>query len=166
MTDSSDRTNGPWAIARVGDILKIRNGYAVKSSDYSSEGVALIRQSDIDGETIDTSAAKRVPVRVMEECGQYLVRKGDLLIGMSGSLGKIGRYIDEEIAIQNQRTGLLQVKPGFTAGFAKLVLKYVEPQIIAEGKGIAVQNVSAKEIEECTFPLPPEHERDRIGSGD
>ena len=91
-----------WKQARVGDILKIRNGYAVKSSDYSKEGVALIRQSDINGDVIDISAAKRVPTRVMEECEQYLVRKGDLLIGMSGSLGKIGRYIDEEVAVQNQ----------------------------------------------------------------
>src|SRR5207247_4153776 len=33
---------------------------------------------------------------------------------------------------------------------------------IAEGKGVAVQNVSAKEIEACTFPLAPEGERDRI----
>jgi len=151
-----------WEQARVGDILTIRNGYAVKSSDYRTEGVPLIRQSDINGDTIDISAAKRVPTRVMEECGQYLVRKDDLLIGMSGSLGKIGRYVDEEVAIQNQRTGLLQVKPGFTPGFAKLVLKLVEQQIIAEGKGVAVQNVSAKEIEDCTFPLPPEGERERI----
>jgi type I restriction enzyme, S subunit len=151
-----------WQTARVGDILTIRNGYAVKSSDYNQDGVPLIRQSDINGDIIDISAAKRVPTRVMEECAEYLIRKGDLLIGMSGSLGKIGRYVNEEVAVQNQRTGLLQVKPGFSAGFAKLVLKFVEPQIIAEGKGIAVQNVSAKEIEACTFPLPPEKERDRI----
>jgi type I restriction enzyme, S subunit len=151
-----------WKQARVGDILKIRNGYAVKSRDYSKEGVPLIRQSDINGDTIDIAEAKRVPTRVMEECGEYLVRKGDLLIGMSGSLGKIGRYVNDEVAIQNQRTGLLELKPGFSAGFAKLVLKFVEPQIIAEGKGVAVQNVSAKEIEDCIFPLPPEKERERI----
>ena len=42
------------------------------------------------------------------------------------------------------------------------MLKVVEPQIIAEGKGIAVQNVSAKEIEDCTFPLPPEGDREHI----
>lgn len=151
-----------WSTARVGDILKIRNGYAVKSSEYRHDGVPLIRQSDINGDVIDISAAKRVPTRVMKECAEYLVRNGDLLIGMSGSLGKIGRYVNEEVAVQNQRTGLLQLKPGFSAGFAKLVLKFVEPQIIAEGKGVAVQNVSAKEIEACTFPLPPEKERDRI----
>ena len=151
-----------WPTACVGDILKIRNGYAVKSSDYCHEGVALIRQSDINGDTIDLSAAKRVPTRLVDQCGDYLVRKGDLLIGMSGSLGKIGRYVNDQVAIQNQRTGLLQLKPGFSAGFARLVLRFVEPQIVAEGKGVAVQNVSAKEIEDCTFPLPPERERERI----
>jgi type I restriction enzyme S subunit len=156
------RVNDTWQTARVGDILKIRNGYAVKSSDYCKDGVPLIRQSDINGDVIDISAAKRVPTRVMEECEGYLVREGDLLIGMSGSLGKIGRYPHKQPAVQNQRTGLLLLKPGFSAGFAKLVLKFVEPQIIAEGKGVAVQNVSAKEIEACTFPLPPPKERDRI----
>jgi type I restriction enzyme S subunit len=81
---------------------------------------------------------------------------------MSGSLGKIARYQNSEPALQNQRTGLLMVKPGNDRKFAKLVLKYVEPQIIAEGKGIAVQNVSAKEIEDCVFPLPPIDDQRRI----
>jgi type I restriction-modification system DNA methylase subunit len=79
-----------WRTAHVGDILTVRNGFAVKSSYYCEDGVPLIRQSDISGNTIDISAAKRVPTRVMEECKGYLVREGDLLIGMSGSLGKIG----------------------------------------------------------------------------
>jgi type I restriction enzyme S subunit len=151
-----------WKEARVGDILTVRNGYAVKSSDYSEQGVPLIRQSDINGDTIDISGAKRVPARLLQECRGYLVREDDLLIGMSGSLGKIGRYVDSEPGIQNQRTGLLVLKPSISAGFAKLVLKFVERQIVAEGKGIAVQNVSAKEIESCTFPLAPERERERI----
>jgi type I restriction enzyme S subunit len=156
------KTRALWQAASVGDILRVRSGYAVKSSDYSQEGVPLIRQSDIKGDIIDVSEAKRVPARVMEECPGYLVRNGDVLIGMSGSLGKIGRYTGSEPAIQNQRTGLLLLKPGFSPGFAKLVLKFVEQQIVAEGKGIAVQNVSAKEIEACTFPLPPEEDREHI----
>ncbi|MEO7725568.1 MAG: restriction endonuclease subunit S [Chthoniobacterales bacterium] len=159
-TETNDRVG--WQTARVGDILTVRNGYAVKSSDYCQDGTPLIRQSDINGDIIDVSDAKRVPARVMEECPGYLVRDGDLLIGMSGSLGKIGRYTGSEPAVQNQRTGLLLLKPGFTSGFAKLVLKFVEQQILAEGKGVAVQNVSAKEIEACTFPLPPEEERELI----
>lgn len=151
-----------WRMARVGDILKVRNGYAFKSTDYKTEGVPLIRQSDLGDDVVDIAEAKCVDPRFLSELPSFVVRDGDLLIGMSGSLGKIARYQHPEPALQNQRTGLLQVKPGHEAKFAKLVLKFVEPQILAEGKGIAVQNVSASEIEGCTFPLPSPDEQRRI----
>jgi type I restriction enzyme S subunit len=95
---------------------------------------------------------------------EFIVRDGDLLIGMSGSLGKIAAYLHSEPALQNQRTGLLVLEFKGNPSFTKLVLKYVEPQILAEGKGIAVQNISAKEIEDCIFPLPPLAEQGRIAS--
>jgi type I restriction enzyme, S subunit len=160
-TSNSGLPSG-WRTARVGEILKVRNGYAFKSSDYSPEGVPLIRQSDLGEDRVDVTHAKRVEGRFLEELPNFIVRDGDLLIGMSGSLGKIARYDGPEPALQNQRTGLLMLEPGFAPKFAKLVLKYVEQQIVAEGKGIAVQNVSAKEIEDCVFPLAPECDRNRI----
>ncbi len=156
--ESGELPNG-WRIARVGDMLKVRNGYAFKSSDYRTEGVPLIRQSNLGDDLVDISEAKRVDPNFLKQLPDFIVRDGDLLIGMSGSLGKIARYQHAEPALQNQRTGLLLVKPEHEAKFAKLALKYVEPQILAEGKGIAVQNVSAKEIEDCTFPLPPLEEQ-------
>ncbi len=161
-TQTNRRVCVTWRTARVGDILKVRNGFAFKSTDYKAEGVPLIRQSNLGDGLVDVSEAKRVDVRFLDELPGFVVRDGDLLIGMSGSLGKIARYQHAEPALQNQRTGLLLVKPEHDARFAKLVLKFVEPQIVAEGKGIAVQNVSAKEIEDCTFPLPPLSEQRRI----
>lgn len=151
-----------WRMARVGDILKVRNGYAFKSGDYRAEGVPLVRQSDLGEDLVDITDAKRVDPCFLKELPEFIVREGDLLIGMSGSLGKIARYQHGQPALQNQRTGLLQVKPDYDPKFAKLVLKYVEPQILAEGKGVAVQNVSASEIEGCVFPLPPRDEQQRI----
>jgi len=149
-------------MARVGDILKVRSGYAFKSTDYTTEGVPLIRQSDLGEDVVDIAKAKRVDARFLRELPSFVVCEGDLLIGMSGSLGKIARYQHVEPALQNQRTGLLVVKAEFDPNFAKLVLKFVESQILAEGKGIAVQNVSAKEIEDCKFPLAPLEERQQI----
>jgi type I restriction enzyme, S subunit len=151
-----------WKIARVGEILKIRNGYAFKSTDYKQEGTALIRQSELRADVVDLSDVKRVDPKFLQELPGFIIRKGDLLIGMSGSLGKIAEYQEDELALQNQRTGLLLIKEGYDSKFAKLVLKLVEPQIVAEGKGVAVQNVSAKEIEDCKFPLPPLDEQRAI----
>src|ERR1035441_3684381 len=50
---------GGWRIARVGDILKVRSGYAFKSTDYQPEGVPLIRQSDLGDDVVDIAEAKR-----------------------------------------------------------------------------------------------------------
>ncbi len=89
---AGDRLPSGWRVARVGDVLTVRNGYAVKSSDYRESGVPLIRQSDIQGDTIDVSGAKRVSSRVMEECKGYLVREGDLLIGIRGTRSTKSAY--------------------------------------------------------------------------
>jgi type I restriction enzyme S subunit len=85
-----------------------------------------------------------------------------MLVGMSGALGRISRYKLETPALQNQRTGLLLCHPEVPRGFIELILKFVEPQIVGQGKGIAVQNVSGKDIEACAFPLPPISEQLRI----
>ncbi len=109
-----------WRIARVGEILKIRNGYAFKSTDYKEVGVPLIRQSELRSEVVDTTEAKRVDPKFLANLSGFVVREGDLLIGMSGSLGKIAEYQEKQPALQNQRTGLLVLKPGYDAKFAKL----------------------------------------------
>jgi type I restriction enzyme S subunit len=111
---------------------------------------------------VSISEAKRLPERFLAECSEFTVCKGDLLIGMSGALGKISEYAEEFPALQNQRTGLLLIDKSIPPAFAKLVLQYVERQIVSEGKGIAVQNVSASEIEGCVFMLPPLAEQTRI----
>jgi type I restriction enzyme S subunit len=82
---------------------------------------------------------------------------------MSGSLGKVSRYLDDRPALQNQRTGLLAVNDDVAdRTFSLYALKYVEPQILAQGKGVAVQNVSSSQIESCYVSLPPRKEQTRI----
>ena len=163
-TDANNQPPLPegWASAHVGSILQVRNGFAFRSAEYCDNGVALIRQANLGDRWVDLSNAKRLPESSLVDHQDFLVRKGDLLIGMSGSLGKIAEYAGDAPALQNQRTGLLCIDSEIARGFAKLVLQYVEPQIISEGKGIAVQNVSASEIESCTFMLPPLAEQERI----
>ena len=36
-----------WVRCHLGTVISVKNGYAFKSSDYSTEGVPLIRISDI-----------------------------------------------------------------------------------------------------------------------
>ncbi len=152
-----------WAAACISDMLSIRNGYAFKSADFCDEGVLLIRQSELRGGTVDVANAVYLPENFLLDHQTYSISKGDVLIGMSGSLGKVSRYLDDRPALQNQRTGLLAVHDDVAdRTFSLYALKYVEPQILEQGKGVAVQNVSSSQIESCHVPLPPRAEQTRI----
>lgn len=152
-----------WVLAHITDMLSIRNGYAFKSSEFCETGIPVIRQSELRGEIVDISRALCVPNYFLNNHRNYIVTKGDVLIGMSGSLGKVSLYVSENPALQNQRTGLLQINETVAdKTFSLYALKYVEPQILAQGKGVAVQNVSSSQIESCESPLPPRAEQTRI----
>ncbi|MFN7538002.1 MAG: restriction endonuclease subunit S [Burkholderiales bacterium] len=152
-----------WAQARISDILFIRNGYAFKSTYFCDDGVPLIRQSELKGNLVDLSESVCLPESFLEDHSDYLITKGDVLIGMSGSLGKVSLYLSDRPALQNQRTGLLIVDElAADKTFALYALKYVEPQILKQGKGVAVQNVSTSQIESCGLLLPPRAEQTRI----
>lgn len=152
-----------WANARIADLLKIRNGFAFKSADFCAEGVPLIRQSELKCDRIDVSGAIYLPRHFLRKYNNFIIEKGDILIGMSGSLGKVSLYVSDKPALQNQRTGLLVVEEQVAdKAFALYALKYVEPQILEQGKGIAVQNISPSQIESCDLLLPPRAEQTRI----
>ncbi|MEW4327804.1 restriction endonuclease subunit S [Rossellomorea marisflavi] len=152
-----------WVWTKFGSVAKLFNGYAFKSTDYQEEGIPIIRISDISGEYTTPEKAVRVSSRLYNE--RFLVRKGDLLIAMSGATtGKTGIYNSEEKALQNQRVGNIKE-------FNQSVLYYKyknyfvlnnTKEILKKAYGGAQPNISGKLIESLNFPLPPLNEQKRI----
>ena len=157
---SVDHSN--WDIRKLGDVLKVRNGFAFKSADYQPNGVLLVRQSNLGGPRVSLDKAEYLPTEYLDSYSDFIVRKGDILIGMSGSIGKLCIYDRDEPALQNQRTGLLRFKDLSFQQWIWHYLPLVERKLLAAGKGVGVQNVSASQIEALPLPVAPEHERDRI----
>ena len=50
-----------WVKCRLGDVLFVKNGYAFKSDNYSSEGIPLIRISDIQNGLVLAKNAVYIP---------------------------------------------------------------------------------------------------------
>ena len=152
-----------WVWVRFGYVAKLLNGYAFKSTDYSNEGIPIIRISDLNGIHTTPETAVRVPKELYNE--KFLVQKGDLLIAMSGATtGKIGIYNSDEIAMQNQRVGNIK-----TINDNVLCPKYRNYFVINSSKKIlklayggAQPNISGTLIESLAFPLPPMDEQKRI----
>lgn len=155
-----------WAICTLGTVLKIRNGYAFKSSEFENEGVPLIRQANLGNRTVDLSGCAFLPPSYLHEYRRFSLEKGDILIGMSGSIGKISVYAEEHPSLQNQRTGKVVnlshslVDPAYLLHF----LSTIEGELAGKGKGLAVQNVSAADIEEILLSLAPLNEQRRIAA--
>lgn len=151
-----------WLLSTIGEVLNVRNGYAFKSKDYKEEGILLVRQSNLGGNKISADKAVYLPQSYLRAYHEYIVKKGDILIGMSGSIGKLCIYDRNEPALQNQRTGLLVFKNEALRSWVWYFLPTLDKNLKDKGKGVAVQNISASQIEALPIPIAPPNDQKRI----
>ena len=142
-------------------IATIRNGYAFKSEDYTHSGIKLLRQSNLTGHSVDMTDAKFLPVKFIEQYDQFLVRKGDVLIGLSGSIGAPSIYVEDDLALQNQRTGLIVPldDDSSTMLYVRYLLLLLTNELMTSSKGAGIQNLSAKDIGNLEIPYHDSNER-------
>jgi len=153
-----------WQLKSLSNVIDIRNGYAFKSRDFTNSGVLLIRQSNLASNGISTDKAVYLPVQYLLKHAGYKVNKGDVLIGMSGSIGKLCVYNLDQPALQNQRTGLIKFFIPEYKEYITYYLRYIENEFLALAKGEAVKNISSQQIKSCYIPLPPIDESKQIAS--
>ena len=151
-----------WVWSSVGHVLTVKNGFAFQSTSYQPTGIPLVRQADLGIGKIDLSSAKCLPTHFEAEYAKFLVTKGDLLFGMSGSLGKISVYEEATPALQNQRVGMLQFHFEEVKPYIRYYFEEIQQYLAGMAKGVAVQNISAAQIESLQLPLPPLPEQHRI----
>ena len=147
-----------WEIKKLGEVLKVQNGYAFNSKLFTTEtGTPLIRIRDIKN-GIGTETNFNGPYDK-----KYEVKAGDFLIGMDGEFGCYEWKGDT--ALLNQRVCRLQefsnkLHPRFLFYGINKYLKAIE-DVTAYA---TVKHISSKQIEAIEIPLPPLPEQQRIVS--
>ncbi|WP_241330639.1 restriction endonuclease subunit S [Chryseobacterium arthrosphaerae] len=151
-----------WVECKLGNIVNVLNGYAFKSSDYSEVGIPVIRMSDITDNKINT--IKSVKVSEKKDYDKFIISKGDILIGMSGSIGKYGIFNLNEKVYLNQRVGNLRLVAENLSNkkFIYYFIGQFQKEIAENAYGGTVPNISSNQIEELKFKLPPLSEQNRI----
>ena len=152
-----------WVETDLGNILKLKNGYAFKSKDYREEGIPLIRISNIQQGDVITE--KSIYVDFNDSAEDFIVEKGDVLVAMSGATtGKYGIFNEDIKAYQNQRVGNLKpLAPNLTSRrFIYYLLGGLRNEIEDKAYGGAQPNISAKLIETIKIGLPHLAEQQRI----
>ncbi len=145
-----------WEIRKLGDVLKVQNGYAFNSKQFTTEtGTPLIRIRDIK-EGIGTETNFKGPYDK-----KYEVKAGDFLIGMDGEFGCYEWKGDK--ALLNQRVCRLQE---FSNRLHSRFLFYGINKYLKAIENVTafatVKHISSKQIEAIEFPLPPLPEQQRI----
>ena len=151
----------------VGDICKILNGFAFKSNEYVDDGVRVLRITNVQKGYIVDDDPQFFPIIREKEISRYMLYEGDLLMSLTGNVGRVGVLSEEFLpAALNQRVACLRIKES-----AGVNLKYLfhifnsktfEDDCIVNATGIAQKNMSTKWLENYLIPVPPIAEQEKI----
>ena len=151
-----------WIMCRLSNVCKINSGFAFSSNDYCTEGIPLIRISNIKNNTINLSECVFIKSTIDDK---FIVSRGDLLIAMSGATtGKMGIYENDNIVYLNQRVGNIKVLSDtlLLSEYRNLYMLSKVDDILKIAYGGAQPNISASAIESLNIMLPPRSEQKRI----
>jgi len=144
-----------WQRVRLGEVASVLNGFAFPSNLFSpTSGKPLLRIRDVLSE--QTEAFYRG-----EFDPEYLVRVGELVVGMDGDFNcAIWRGPE---AVLNQRVCKITPDERF---YSCTFLSYALPGYLTAINGatssVTVKHLSSRTVEDIPLPLPPRHEQDRI----
>ena len=142
---------------KIGDICDILNGYAFKSSKYVDDGIRVIRITNVQKGFVEDTNPQYYPVSEQWEIEKYMLREGDLLISLTGNVGRVGLLSAVLLpAALNQRVACIRIrnpaviyKPFL---FHLLNSDYFENRCIFASQGVAQKNMSTEWLKEYQIP--------------
>ncbi len=140
------------------DICDVLNGYAFKSSNYVDGGIRVIRITNVQKGYIEDNAPQYYPLESEKEIEKYLLHEGDLLMSLTGNVGRVALLKKEMLpAALNQRVACLRLKKSANVYkpylFHLLNSDFFESQCIFSAQGIAQKNMSTEWLKEYQIPL-------------
>lgn len=143
-----------WCWITIGEVCNLVNGYAFKPTDWSTEGLPIVR--------IQNLTNKKTPYNYyngnIEE--KYLLHDGDLLFAWSGTLGSF--IWDSGIAVLNQHIYRVEHSLALARAYVKYLLDASLNRISDKTHGISMKHITKKELVSLMVPIPPLAEQERI----
>lgn len=144
-----------WERIYLNEVAKVQNGYAFNSSSFvKSGGLPLIRIRDIDRmSTVDRFNG--------EYSDDFIVKRGDILIGMDGDF-KAAIWKGENALLNQRVCKIIPNSKNYNPKFLFICLQPYLNAINEETSSVTVKHLSSKTIEEIPLPFPPLPEQNRI----
>lgn len=167
---------GDWEQRKLGDCVDYIKGFAFKSEDYRSDGIRIVRVSDLSSNEIKSDNEKIFIDREYEkEYQKYKLNVGDIIITTVGSKAELRESaVGRAIIVKKDIDGLLnqnlvKISPinGYDSYFIYgnlLNVKYID-YIASIERGNANQaNIALNDLWQYTIYLASNTEQQKIGS--
>ena len=144
-----------WKRIYLRKVAIVQNGYAFSSKNFVKiGGMPLIRIRDIDRElTVDRFDGNY--------SDQFIVRNGDILIGMDGDF-KISKWKGGNALLNQRVCRIIPNSDEFDSNFLFLCMQPFLDAIHQETSSVTVKHLSSRTIEEIPLPFPPLLEQQKI----
>jgi type I restriction enzyme S subunit len=135
-------------------VFKLVGGAAFKSSDYTLAGLPLIRIGTVNKGYFDNSQLAFLPKSFEETHSRYIVYPNDLLITLTGTVGKddygnaFTLSYEYEKYLLNQRVAKICSSDNYNLVFLKFFLKQkkVKNELIGVSRGVRQANLSNEDF--------------------
>ena len=156
-----------WQEVRLGEVAEIVNGYAFKSKEFLNiqqrDSLPIIKIKNVANGDVNLNDVVFYPYSKQLE--KFLIKYGDILVSLTGNhpqaqsqvVGQISKYKYKQFALLNQRVAKIATKDA-EQDFLYYLLKTdkIHNVLASHSSGSANQaNISSKDIENLTIPLPP-----------
>jgi len=145
-----------WEIKKMKYCADLINGYSFKPEQYTNEGIPVVRIGDLDYE-VNIENAKKVDFELLENLKDFLIKKGDILLALTGAtIGKSALFDKDDLVFLNQRVGILRTK----VNVEKQYLRYVIMSNIFREfvdlfcGGSAQENIGKAQLDNYFLQLP------------
>ena len=151
-----------WDTMRLKNACKIRGGFAFKTEWFRADGIPVIRMSNLRRGALELTDAVRISEN---DCvAGFELKAGDILYGLSGSVGATGSLGNFAVvatgdlpAQLNQRVA--RFRPDGRVLSVRFLVFLIQTsifydQVLADTTGTAQFNVSTNDVGKVTFSLP------------
>ena len=144
----------------LGDHIDIINGFAFKGELFGTEGVPVIKIGNVNRS--EFTAESMQYYKYDEALKRFEIRPGDLLISLTGTVGKedfgnVCRVSNEfEVYYLNQRNAKLVLHSELVPEYLMYLLRneFIKKRLIQSGTGVRQCHLHNKDLNGITFVLP------------
>lgn len=146
-----------WKQTTLSEICEMQNGYAFKSSDWMQQGIPVIKIGSVKPMIVEVEGNGFVSEDYSKLKPDFLLKSGDILVGLTGYVGEVGRIPTGKIAMLNQRVAKFLPKEidknHCFYNYIYCLARQSQFKEFAEmnAKGSAQANISTKEL--LKFPI-------------